>query len=137
MRTRVATVTAALLVLCFVGFQSRAQFNKSDIDDLKADLLNYADSQCTNETYLKSATDIMGKLSSPISSTITPEQAKANDQLRDALSGVRGALMSSMMGDKSLCPQKIRDGIKKLNDLPIKTSPKTAPPPPNGADGQQ
>lgn len=136
MKSQVATATA-LLVLCLVGFQSKAQFNKADIDDLKADLLNYADSGCANESYLKSATGIMGRLSSPISNTITPEQAKANDQLRDALSGVRGALMSSMMGDKSSCPQKIRDGVKKLSDLPIKPSPpRTAPQAPSGASAK-
>ena len=138
MRAQVATATATLLVLCLFGFQSKAQFDKSEIDDLKADLLNYADSGCANETYLKSASNLMGKLSSPISNTITAEQAKANDQLRDALSGVRGALMSSMMGDKSSCPQKIRNGIKKLNDLPIKSStPKSSPQTPNGVGTSQ
>lgn len=118
----------AMKQMCLVFFFAMpliasAQFNKSDIDDLKADLLNYAESGCSNQQYLRSATNLMGKLSSPISSSITSEQAKANNQLRNALSGIREGVMAATLGNKASCPQKIRDGVKKLDTLPIKSQP--------------
>ena len=109
-----------LLVLALISVNGFCQFNKSDIEDLKADLTNYANSKCANDQYLNSATSIMGKMSSPLSSSITPEQAKANDQLRVALSGVREGIMAGMTGNQASCKEKILDGVKKLDTLPVK-----------------
>lgn len=108
------------ILACFSSI-AFAQFNKSDVDDLKADLLNYANSSCANENYLKLATDLMSKMSYPISNNMTSEQAKSNDQLRAATSGIRDAMMASMLGNKTSCAQKLRDGIKSIDALPIKS----------------
>lgn len=96
-----------------------SQFNKSDISDLKADLTNYANSKCEDDRYLKSAMNIMDKLSTPLSNGMTSEQAKANNLLRDALSGVREALIPAVLGNKAGCAQKLTEGIKKLDSLPV------------------
>jgi hypothetical protein len=77
---------------------AQAEFSRSDIDDLKTDLLNFADSKCEDASYGDSALSIVGKLSKPISGAMTVDQASANDQLRDALSGVRDGIMSSVIG---------------------------------------
>lgn len=100
-----------------------AQFNKSDIADLKAALLNYAESGCTNDQYRASATKIIGRLNAPIANTMTPEQAKSNDQLREALSGIQEGMVAALIGDKSTCPLKIRKGVKRLGTLPIQGKP--------------
>lgn len=104
--------------LLFAGAQAFSQFEKSELDDLKSDLSNFAASGCTNQVYLKSAMALIKDLSSPISGDLTPAQAKANDQLRDALRGIRSAMTNSMGGDTASCTRKMRDGIKMIDALP-------------------
>lgn len=107
-------------------------FESTDVADLKADLGNYADGECKTQSYLKSAMSIVGRLSSPVSNAMTSEETKANDQLREALSGVREALMASMSGNKSDCAQKLRAGIKKLDSLLLKETPPNSAPQSSG-----
>lgn len=113
--------------LFFIPVCGFAEFKRSDIDDLKAALQNYATSGCSNEQHFRLAIDTMGKLATPMSSTVTPEQAKANNQLRSALSGVREGLLAGKLGNKASCEQKIKDGIKNLDTLPIHTPPGQLP----------
>ncbi|MCB9073639.1 MAG: hypothetical protein H6623_08450 [Bdellovibrionaceae bacterium] len=114
-------------IILLLSLSTQAQFNKTDLDSLKANLLNYADSNCTDEQHLRSATNIIKRLSSPISSTITPDQAKTNDYLRNALSGIRDGLVVGALGNKLSCSQKVKAGIQKLDTLPIKSQPEEVP----------
>ena len=114
---------------------ARAEFPKSDIDDLKAILGQFADGGCRDRAAIPRVTAIVGRLSVPISNRITPAEAARMNRMRDALSGVRSAVMASLMGgDLAKCPEQIRTGIAQLNSLTVDNplqSPAPAPYPAN------